>query len=349
MPTTRREYLERSSAVIGTASVISTVGCLQNQEEERNRDQVTLRASAAGGGFDAYARLLSPYLSGYLPGEPDITVENIPRLGDIGAVTETYNSDPNGTNISLNTLSNGTLHQIGRDTSYDLREMSHIGALSRSPNGLIIMGETGVSNWDEFVNNIENINIATGGAGTISQIWPVALGEITGEFTLDEMNFVHYDGTGEVIPGLEQGEAGAFMPGDVTSGAKIVESFDSAKFLIVLSEPDIIDWYLEELGIEPIHYSSELDIENIDEVANVAGVERSFCGPPDMPDDTLSDYRNAFSELIDDDEYLTETKESGRPVVNPGDSDDMKQHLNDYHELFNQEPYQSLINETISG
>ena len=38
---------------------------------------------AAGGGYDTYGRLLAPFLTQFLPGQPAVTVQNMPGAGSI--------------------------------------------------------------------------------------------------------------------------------------------------------------------------------------------------------------------------------------------------------------------------
>jgi tripartite-type tricarboxylate transporter receptor subunit TctC len=54
-----------------------------------------------GGGFDVYARLLSRYMSRFIPGNPAIIVQNMPGAGSLVAVNYLYNVAPrDGTTIA---------------------------------------------------------------------------------------------------------------------------------------------------------------------------------------------------------------------------------------------------------
>src|SRR5258707_1164587 len=57
---------------------------------------------AAGGGYDAYGRLLAPFLSQFLPGQPAVAVQNMPGAGSIVMANYLYTQAPrDGTVIAL--------------------------------------------------------------------------------------------------------------------------------------------------------------------------------------------------------------------------------------------------------
>ncbi len=58
--------------------------------------------NAAGGGYDAYARLLQRHMGKYIPGNPDIVVRNMPGAGGLVLANWLYNEAPkDGTAIGL--------------------------------------------------------------------------------------------------------------------------------------------------------------------------------------------------------------------------------------------------------
>jgi tripartite-type tricarboxylate transporter receptor subunit TctC len=46
---------------------------------------------AAGGGYDAYTRMVARYISRYIPGHPSTVVENMDGAGSVIAANYTYN------------------------------------------------------------------------------------------------------------------------------------------------------------------------------------------------------------------------------------------------------------------
>ena len=51
-------------------------------------------ASSAGGGYDAYSRVLADHIVKYLPGNPNAVVQNMPGAGGLRAANFIYNRAP---------------------------------------------------------------------------------------------------------------------------------------------------------------------------------------------------------------------------------------------------------------
>lgn len=299
---------------------------------------------ATGGGFDAYTRISEPYWEEYL-GE-EMSVENITGGGGTVAATQVYNEDPDGYTVMIWDALQPVMNQVGRDVGYDIREMTTIGAMTLDPNCMIAMNRLNLEGWDDFVNRVGEFNFATAGQGTTYHMGVILLGELTGEFSADELNFVHYGGTGELIGGLEKGEADIALPGTTTSGVKIVEALDSELF-IVFSDRDTISWFLEDFGVEPQLWGEDLDLPNLDTYSDITVLPRAFFGPPDVPDEILSTQRDAFQQIIDDDEFLQEAEKAGRPVVDPGDHERVEALLDEQFEILQSEPYVSILKDSL--
>jgi tripartite-type tricarboxylate transporter receptor subunit TctC len=47
-----------------------------------------------GGGYDVYARLIARYLGRYIPGNPDVIVQNMPGAASLRAVNYLFNAAP---------------------------------------------------------------------------------------------------------------------------------------------------------------------------------------------------------------------------------------------------------------
>ncbi|WP_158599380.1 tripartite tricarboxylate transporter substrate binding protein [Halobellus sp. Atlit-38R] len=357
----RREII----ASIGTAATLGLAGCSssnggsndtaasettgdtgngEGDETESSVDYPTEEVEiivpyATGGGFDAYARLTAPYLEKHLPNDVTVTVKNVVGGGGVKGTTETYNADPDGHTLMIWDAYQGVTQQIGRNVGYQLQEMSHIGAVTQSPNSLISMESAGISGWDDFVNRIDELNFATQGVGAISHTGVVLLGELTGAWAEEDVNFVHYGGTGEALSGLERGEADVFLVGPATSGLKVVKALNS-EMTIMFSDPVGEDSIYH--GV-PKQYSGDLDIENMDQYARLTRFRRFFTGPPGVPEEILEIQRNAFSKIIQDEEFLQETSEKGRPIVNPGSADQVSEVMGEQFETFGSSPMKGII------
>lgn len=205
--------------------------------------------------------------------------------------------------------------QIGTDPDFDVHDMSYIGAISQDPASIVVMDHLEIDGWEALVDRLPDLSIATQGASSYAHVLTLALAEVTDAISFDEMNFVHYDGTGEALSGLERGEADLILTG-LTSGVSVAQALD-AEVLIGFTSPDV---GAEVLGADEHvrHYSTEMDVEEgFEEYADIATTQRLYVGPPDVDDDILDVQRDTLEQVIRDDEFLEEAREAGRPILEP--------------------------------
>ena len=89
----------------------------------------------AGGFYDRWARLLSRYMPKYIPGNPEMIVQNMPGAGSVVATNYVYSvAKPDGLTIGF--PSNGIyLDQlVGRpEVKFDIRKFAWIGSPVKEP------------------------------------------------------------------------------------------------------------------------------------------------------------------------------------------------------------------------
>jgi tripartite-type tricarboxylate transporter receptor subunit TctC len=289
--------------------------------------------------------LIAPHWADQLGG--DVVTENVTGGGSVIGGTQVYNADPDGHTMMIWAPSEGLPSQIGQDVGYDMREMSHIGFLTQSPATIIFREEAGIDTWEDMISSMGKLDWATQGVGTMAHVGMLILAELTGDFYPDDVNFVHFDGTGEVLGGLERGEANAFLINTATSGAKVIQAIEGTEMFLVFSNPDNFGGYLNEQGVEVGHWASELDVDGMEQMGRVASMRRFYTGPPDVPNDILRTQRDAFQAIINDDEFLTEAAEAGRPVIDPSDHTAVNDIIQESYELLSSEPYRSTLEEAF--
>src|SRR5918911_3404875 len=84
-------------------------------------------ATAPGGGYDLYGRLIAEYMQKYLPGSTFV-VKNVPGAGHVIGANAIYASRPDG--LTIGTFNTGLIYnQLIKNTSakFDLEKMSWIG------------------------------------------------------------------------------------------------------------------------------------------------------------------------------------------------------------------------------
>jgi tripartite-type tricarboxylate transporter receptor subunit TctC len=87
----------------------------------------------SGGGYDAYARLLSRYFGQHIPGNPSVVVQNMPGAGGLRAANFVYTAAPkDGTTIGTFSRDLPLLAMMGTNTGaqFDPRKFTWLGSSS---------------------------------------------------------------------------------------------------------------------------------------------------------------------------------------------------------------------------
>lgn len=108
----------------------------------------------AGGGADAYARLLSRHLAKHIPGTPAIIVQNMPGAGTLKSVMYVNTTaPPDGTVLA--TFSSALIEQAllsPQRVPVDFRKYAWIGNISEDVRVCYVWGASGVKNFAEMRN-----------------------------------------------------------------------------------------------------------------------------------------------------------------------------------------------------
>src|SRR5918994_3824067 len=125
---------------------------------------------AAGGGYDAYTRLVAKYISKHIPGNPSTVVENMDGAGSVIAANYTFTkASRDGMTIGVFDSHNVFNHMMGdRSVRIDGRKFGWIGTPSKDSVACAIMGFTGPKTFDQIVKSKQRIRMGeTRGGNTV--------------------------------------------------------------------------------------------------------------------------------------------------------------------------------------
>jgi tripartite-type tricarboxylate transporter receptor subunit TctC len=344
----RRRFLRTTGGVAGVGLLAGCVGGGGGGGTDYPSGEIrNIVPYATGGGFDAYARLSEPYWAEYL--DTEVVTENVTGGGGVNAGTQVFNAEADGHTIMIWAPGEALPSQIGQDVGYDLREYSHIGFMTQTPSAIIFREDAGIDSWDDMVSGMADLNWATQGVGTMAHVGLYILAELTGEFSTDDVNFVHYTGTGEVLAGLERGEANAFLITAGDSGAKVIKAIEGTEMFLVFADSGTYGSFFEEQGVEVGNWGADMSVEGMDQMATVSSMRRFYTGPPGVPDDVLGVQREAFQSIINDQEFIDEAAEAGRPVLEPDDHNAVDDIIQESYDLLTSEPYRSTLEDAFGS
>ncbi|MFC1872981.1 Bug family tripartite tricarboxylate transporter substrate binding protein [Chloroflexota bacterium] len=264
--------------------------------------------NAPGGGFDAYSRGVAHIMEkNHLPDGVNIIVKNVAGAGGRTGANLLARSKPDGYTIGLTDMEKLVGTQLVLGTSYDMRDFTFIGQISRSINGVCVSAD---SPW----NNIDDIKAAAlakeGGLlvpadePSPPDILPLRELGIPFRFILG------YDGSAAAIASVLAGE-GDLCGYPITSMLPWVKSGDLKPIFVLDSEPDP---FYEELGLD-VPTISDLGYPEL----AVLGGPRLVAMPPETPSEIASYFEKVLMQTLQDPELIEWSVKAERNLI-PGDA-----------------------------
>ena len=164
-----------------------------------------------GGGFDAYARMIAPYLGQELGA--NVVVDNLPGAGGLLALNQIYTAQGDGLRLLI---VNGTPAGLGQlieqdNIRYDLAKFDHLGVISAYPWIWLASKQSGIKSVADALQ--AGRKIRWGGTGPSDG--PADGAAITCEaLKLDCQTILGYRSSGEIALAMERGELDALYVSD---------------------------------------------------------------------------------------------------------------------------------------
>ena len=164
-----------------------------------------------GGGFDAYARMIAPYLGQELGA--NVLVDHLPGAGGLLALNQIYTAQGDGLRLLI---VNGTPAGLGQlieqdNIRYDLAKFDHLGVISAYPWIWLASKQSGIKSVADALQ--AGRKIRWGGTGPSDG--PADGAAITCEaLKLDCQTILGYRSSGEIALAMERGELDALYVSD---------------------------------------------------------------------------------------------------------------------------------------
>jgi tripartite-type tricarboxylate transporter receptor subunit TctC len=160
---------------------------------------------SSGGGYDRAARLLARYMGKYIPGNPDIVVQNMPGAGSVIAANYVWGvAKPDGLTL-LAPHNNFYLAQLSeqKEARFDLPKFQWIGSLENDDMMLFGRADAPFKSIGEIVRGKLTPKCGSTGVGSSDYVMSRILGETIGA---NVQNVMGYPGSSEIAIALERGE-----------------------------------------------------------------------------------------------------------------------------------------------
>ena len=267
---------------------------------------------SAGGGYDRAARIISRQLGKYIPGNPDVIVQNMPGAGSVIAANYVYVvAKPDGLTL-LMPHNNVYLSQLSGDkeVKFDLLKMHWIGSLEKDDMMLFIRADSPFKSIRDVITAKEAPKCGTTGVGGSDYVMSRILEETIGA----KINQVlGYPGSSEIAIAVERGEVAC-------QGLTISTFFGREPFLTWIKR-EFVRFLAQSGQKRDPRVNGPTVYELMDEyktpankrrlaAAMLAGGEwaRPMLTAPGTPPERVKILREAYEKVVKDPELLAKAK-----------------------------------------
>jgi tripartite-type tricarboxylate transporter receptor subunit TctC len=257
----------------------------------------------AGGGFDIQARIVARYIPKYLPKTVTVIPVNVPGVANIAGSTQLYASRPDGYTIGIVSIGDSyyTEYLSPEPVAYKTADFVYIGTWTTDTRAIGFTDNIKAKTWDELVAESKDkpILFGSGGRGGAQHNDPM----IVGMYTDANFAFVHYEGSGQIVPALGRGEVSGHM-GSVSTIARQVDQGIGHFFCVMADkrDPDFPDVPTAlEVGMPKDQYEKIMTMPFF-------GTARMMLAPPKIDPEVVRILREAFWKAIYDPDLIKEFK-----------------------------------------
>jgi tripartite-type tricarboxylate transporter receptor subunit TctC len=267
-------------------------------------------ATAPGGGYDLYGRLIAEFMQKYLPGSTFV-VKNMPGAGHLIGTNTIYAAAPDG--LTIGTFNTGLIYNQlikAEGVKFDLTKMSWIGKAASEPRVFVMGAQTPIKTFADLQNQKQPVNFATSGIGSSNY---VEINSLTNLMKLPVKILTGYNGNDDQL---------AMRRGEVQGGMGSRSSFEQfvkngfGRFIAQIGGKDTDVPQLKTLVKDPVA------LEIIALIQSQGDIARLTAGPPGIPKDRLDALRAAYKSALQDKDLQAKTEKLERPVE-PAYGDDV--------------------------
>lgn len=259
-----------------------------------------------GGGYDAYARLVTRHMGRHIPGNPTLVPRNMEGGGSLLLANWLYSSAPDD-GLAFGTISRGSafdplLGLVGAE--YDATKYGWIGSANNEVSVCVAWHTSPVRKFEDVLAN-ELVVGGTGGSDDTSQ-FPKVLNDVLGaKFKLVQ----GYAGGNEISRAMEKGEV-AGRCGWSWSSVKSTRMHWVEQEKITVFLQLALERHPELPGVPLVTQlaSTEEQHQLLKLIFARQVMGRPFLAPPGIPPERLELLREAFANTMRDPEFLADAR-----------------------------------------
>jgi tripartite-type tricarboxylate transporter receptor subunit TctC len=302
MMSSKLSLLSLAAGALAVAAAASAASAQTGAEFYKDKTVNYIVATAPGGGYDLYGRLVAEYMQKNLPGSTFV-VRNVPGAGHIVGTNTIYASKPDG--LTLGTFNTGLIYNqiIGlKAIRFDLAKMAWIGKAASDPRVIVVAANSPIKTWEDLMNATKPVNFSTAGLGSAAYVETTVLQKL---LKMPISIKTGYNGNEDQMA-MRRGE----IAGTIASRSSWQEFVDNGygRFIAQIGGTDKDIPQLSSL-VQDTDAKSFLAL-----VESQGDLARLTAGTPGIPDDRLVALRQAYDKAVADPELQAKAEKLGRPV-----------------------------------
>jgi len=277
--------------------------------------------SAPGGGYDLWPRFIARYFSQYIPGKPEIIIQNMPGAGSLVAANYIYNvAKPDGLTLGAVIPAIYFDQLVARkEVQFDWSKFSWIGSPEQNDILHFVRADTPYRTLEDLRNAKEPPRCGSSGTGTTGHYFPRLLEEV---FGVKSIIVGGYQGGSQIDVAVERGEVVCWSPVVATFvGREPYVSWSKKGFVrVVVQTGKKRDARLADVPtiweLMDRYKTPEASRQLVQVVITGVALGRPILSSPAIPAQRLNALRQAYAKALTDPELLREAAKR-RWEINP--------------------------------
>lgn len=300
----------RMPAVFMFACVFSSAGNAHAEFSLAGKAVTIYVGGGVGGGVDAYARTIAPYLSRHFTGSPTVTVANMPGAGGVQGVQFLYNvASRDGT--AIGTANAGPVAQPFLEkinANYELANLHWIGSLAKGNTVCAVWHTVDVKSLAVAKQKV--VTVATTGARSA----PTRSALLMNSFVGTQFKPIPGYTGGTSLLALERGEVDATCTTLNSLRTTRPQWLTEGKLRVLVHVA---------MDADPEFKDAPRALDLIEDDKNKAALEyfllpyefnNPYYLPPGVPQESVPAWRKAFDAAVADPGYLAEAKKRQQDI-----------------------------------